>query len=91
MTNSVEERIKEQGDLVRKLKSQKADKEQIQGEVAKLLALKKELGVDSGAASNGKAKAVAPRMPATTPAFEANPEAAEKIKKTGRSCEEIEV
>lgn len=83
MTNSVEDRIKEQGDLVRKLKSQKADKEQIQGEVAKLLALKKELGVDSGAASNGKAKAVAPRMPATTPAFEANPEAAEKIKKQG--------
>ena len=44
MTNvTIEDRIKEQGDLVRKLKSQKAEKEKINEEVAKLKALKEEL------------------------------------------------
>jgi len=44
MTNSLEDRIKEQGDVVRKLKAEKAAKEIIQEEVAKLKALKLELG-----------------------------------------------
>ena len=44
MTNmTIEDKIKEQGDLVRKLKSQKAEKEKINEEVAKLKALKEEL------------------------------------------------
>ena len=45
MTNTFEDRIKEQGDVVRKLKAEKAAKEVIQEEVAKLKALK--LGVRS--------------------------------------------
>jgi len=77
MTKSVEEKIKEQGDLVRKLKSQKADKDEIKKEVAKLLSLKEELG-DVPAV-----KAVAPKMPASSPAAEANPELAEKIRQQG--------
>jgi len=44
MTNTIEDRIKEQGDVVRKLKAEKAAKEVIQEEVAKLKALKLELG-----------------------------------------------
>ncbi|ESO93792.1 hypothetical protein LOTGIDRAFT_153262 [Lottia gigantea] len=42
----LQEDIKIQGEIVRKLKSEKADKEQINEEVAKLLALKAELGDD---------------------------------------------
>lgn len=41
---SLEDQIKQQGDLVRSLKSQKAEKEKIDEEVAKLLALKAKLG-----------------------------------------------
>ncbi|KAH9425938.1 hypothetical protein DERP_014508 [Dermatophagoides pteronyssinus] len=40
---AIEEQIKQQGDLVRSLKSQKADKEKIDLEVSKLLALKARL------------------------------------------------
>jgi len=50
MTEEIEAKIKEQGDLVRKLKSQKAAKEQIDEEVAKLKALKLELGPDAAPA-----------------------------------------
>merc|ERR1719320_1293694 len=41
---AVEEEIKKQGDLVRKLKAEKADKDKVTEEVNKLLALKKQLG-----------------------------------------------
>lgn len=40
---AIEQRIKEQGDLVRSLKSKNADKDQISAEVATLKALKDEL------------------------------------------------
>ena len=53
MTN-MEERIKEQGDLVRKLKSQKAEKKKITEEVAKLKGLKEELGQDNEKKEAGK-------------------------------------
>jgi len=45
------EQIKQQGDVVRKLKAEKAEKSQIDEQVAKLKALKLELGEDSGASS----------------------------------------
>ena len=44
--------IKEQGDLVRKLKSQKADKGLIKAEVDKLLALKTQAAPSGGVASS---------------------------------------
>ncbi|XP_029368361.1 histidine--tRNA ligase isoform X2 [Echeneis naucrates] len=44
----IHEAIKVQGELVRKLKSEKANKEQIDEEVAKLLELKAQLGGDDG-------------------------------------------
>ncbi|KAM6923496.1 LOW QUALITY PROTEIN: histidine--tRNA ligase-like [Xenentodon cancila] len=44
----LQEAIKLQGEVVRKLKSEKASKEQIDGEVAKLLELKAQLGGDDG-------------------------------------------
>jgi len=57
MTNSLEDRIKEQGDVVRKLKAEKAAKEIIQEEVAKLKALKLELGpVETQPAAEKKVK-----------------------------------
>merc|ERR1719266_3246302 len=58
MTNmTIEDRIKEQGDLVRKLKSQKAEKEKINEEVAKLKALKEELGQANKPAANPEMEA----------------------------------
>ena len=58
MTNvTIEDRIKEQGDLVRKLKSQKAEKEKINEEVAKLKALKEELGQANKPAANPEVEA----------------------------------
>lgn len=42
---AIQQRIKEQGDLVRSLKSSKADKERITAEVATLQALKAELEI----------------------------------------------
>jgi len=77
MTKSVEEKVKEQGELVRKLKSQKADKVEIQKEIAILLSLKQELG------DVPVVKAVAPKMPVISPAAEANPELAEKVRQQG--------
>nr|XP_057919519.1 histidine--tRNA ligase isoform X2 [Doryrhamphus excisus] len=44
----IQDAIKSQGELVRKLKSEKASKEQIDQEVAKLLELKAQLGGDDG-------------------------------------------
>ena len=70
MTNTIEDRIKEQGDVVRKLKAEKAAKEIIQEEVAKLKALKLELGVESKPA------------PVITPK-PANPEMEAKVKEQG--------
>ncbi|KAH9497974.1 hypothetical protein DERF_013904 [Dermatophagoides farinae] len=46
-STSLEEQIKQQGDIVRSLKSQKADKEKIDIEVSKLLALKARLSPSS--------------------------------------------
>ena len=58
MTNvTIEDKIKEQGDLVRKLKSQKAEKEKINEEVAKLKALKEELGQANKPAANPEVEA----------------------------------
>jgi len=71
MTNSIEDRIKEQGDVVRKLKAEKAAKEIIQEEVAKLKALKLELGPESKPAA---------AAPAPKPA---NPEMEAKVKEQG--------
>jgi len=49
------EKIKEQGDIVRKLKADKVGKDQIDEQVAKLKALKLELGADNvNSASSGK-------------------------------------
>ena len=71
MTNSIEAKIKEQGDLVRKLKSENASKEIIQ-EVAKLKALKLELGpVEQKPKGNDKPKPVV------------NPEMEAKVKEQG--------
>eukprot|EP00088_Acartia_fossae_P037189 TRINITY_DN3835_c0_g1_i10.p1 TRINITY_DN3835_c0_g1~~TRINITY_DN3835_c0_g1_i10.p1 ORF type:complete len:530 (+),score=145.81 TRINITY_DN3835_c0_g1_i10:66-1655(+) len=53
MSEDLQQKIKEQGDLVRKLKAEKAIKEEIDKEVAKLKALKLELGEDAGGAKNG--------------------------------------
>ncbi|XP_013888636.1 histidine--tRNA ligase isoform X2 [Austrofundulus limnaeus] len=47
-TTQIQEAIKVQGEVVRKLKSEKASKEQIDEEVAKLLQLKAQLGGDDG-------------------------------------------
>jgi len=47
------EKIKQQGDLVRKLKSDKAPKDQLDEEIAKLKALKLELGDGGGAPAGG--------------------------------------
>ncbi|XP_068596357.1 histidine--tRNA ligase isoform X2 [Brachionichthys hirsutus] len=44
----IQEAIKSQGEVVRKLKSEKANRKQIDEEVAKLLALKAQLGGDDG-------------------------------------------
>ncbi|XP_012687567.2 histidine--tRNA ligase isoform X2 [Clupea harengus] len=44
----IQQAIKEQGEVVRKLKTEKASKEQIDEEVAKLLQLKLQLGGDEG-------------------------------------------
>ena len=72
MTNSIEAKIKEQGDLVRKLKSENASKEIIQEEVAKLKALKLELGpVEQKPKGNDKPKPVV------------NPEMEAKVKEQG--------
>jgi len=72
MTNSIEAKIKEQGDLVRKLKSENASKEIIQEEVAKLKALKLELGpVEQKPKSVDKPKPVV------------NPEMEAKVKEQG--------
>ena len=58
MTNvTIEEKVKQQGDLVRKLKSQKAEKEKINEEVAKLKALKEELSQASKPAPNPELEA----------------------------------
>jgi len=46
------EKIKEQGDIVRKLKAQKAEKEEIDQQVAKLKALKLELGGEAPTGGN---------------------------------------
>jgi len=53
MSAEIQEKIKVQGDLVRKLKSQKATKDQIDEEVKKLKALKLELGDDAPAPQQG--------------------------------------
>jgi hypothetical protein len=74
MTNSIEDKIKEQGDVVRKLKAEKAAKEVIQEEVAKLKALKLELGP------------VEPKpkpAPESKPKPPANPEMEAKVKVQG--------
>jgi len=55
MSEDLQQKIKEQGDLVRKLKSQKASKDQIDEEVAKLKALKLEAG-DDGKPANAAPK-----------------------------------
>jgi len=58
MTNmSIEDKIKQQGDLVRKLKSQKAEKDKITEEVAKLKALKEELSQANKPAPNPELEA----------------------------------
>merc|ERR1719381_306083 len=51
MADELQDRIKAQGDIVRKLKAEKAAKEQIDEEVKKLKALKLELGDEGGAAA----------------------------------------
>ena len=72
MANSIEAKTKEQGDLVRKLKSENASKEIIQEEVAKLKALKLELGpVEQKPKGNDKPKPVV------------NPEMEAKVKELG--------
>jgi len=71
MTNTLEDKIREQGDVVRKLKSEKASKEAIQEEVAKLKALKLELGEP------------APAKPAPANTKPANSEVESKIKEQG--------
>jgi len=71
MTNTLEDKIREQGDVVRKLKAEKASKEAIQEEVAKLKALKLELGEP------------APAKPAPANTKPANPEVESKIKEQG--------
>jgi len=53
MTEELLNKIKEQGDIVRKLKAEKATKEQIDEEVKKLKALKLELGEDGAAQGGG--------------------------------------
>jgi histidyl-tRNA synthetase len=53
MADAIELKIKEQGDVVRKLKAEKATKDQIDEEVKKLKALKLELGGETGPASKG--------------------------------------
>jgi len=53
MTSEIQDKIKVQGDVVRKLKADKASKEQIDEEVKKLKALKLELGEDGAASSQG--------------------------------------
>jgi len=47
---ALSEKIKQQGDLVRKLKAEKAPKDQLNEEIAKLKALKLELGDEGGGA-----------------------------------------
>lgn len=54
MSAEIEKKIKEQGDVVRKLKAEKATKDQIDEQVKKLKALKLELGEDAAAASNNQ-------------------------------------
>ena len=63
---------------MRRLKSEKADPGRVKEEVAKLLKLKEELGV-----SERPVKAARPKMAANTPAAEANPELAAKVKAQG--------
>ena len=57
MTNTIEDKIKEQGDFVRKLKSDKAAKDKIDEEVAKLKALKAELAQPNKPAPNPELEA----------------------------------
>jgi len=57
MTNTIEDKIKEQGDFVRKLKSDKAAKDKIDEEVAKLKALKAELAQANKPAPNPELEA----------------------------------
>jgi histidyl-tRNA synthetase len=52
MSDELLQKIKDQGDIVRRLKSQKAEKVQIEEEVAKLKALKLELPPDAAPANN---------------------------------------
>ena len=54
---TIEDRIKEQGDVVRKLKAEKAAKEKIDEEVTKLKALKAELAQASRPAPNPELEA----------------------------------
>ncbi|KAF9335844.1 Cytoplasmic and mitochondrial histidine tRNA synthetase [Podila minutissima] len=59
---AIEQRIKEQGDLVRSLKSKNADKDQISAEVATLKALKDELAaLNPAGASTSSPKAEKPK------------------------------
>eukprot|EP00088_Acartia_fossae_P037198 TRINITY_DN3835_c1_g1_i1.p1 TRINITY_DN3835_c1_g1~~TRINITY_DN3835_c1_g1_i1.p1 ORF type:complete len:508 (-),score=82.20 TRINITY_DN3835_c1_g1_i1:156-1679(-) len=58
MSAELQEKIKVQGDLVRKLKAEKATKDQIDEEVKKLKALKLELGDDGGSANQGGGKLI---------------------------------
>lgn len=59
---AIEQRIKEQGNLVRSLKSKNADKDQISAEVATLKALKDELAaLNPAAASTSAPKADKPK------------------------------
>jgi len=53
MSEEIQRKIKEQGDVVRKLKAEKASKDQIDEEVKKLKALKLELGEDGGSSAGG--------------------------------------
>jgi len=58
MTEEIQKKIKEQGDVVRKLKAEKASKDQIDEEVKKLKALKLELGDEGGAATEKGGKVI---------------------------------
>ena len=57
MTNTIEDKIKEQGDVVRKLKADKADKSKIDEEVTKLKELKAELAQANKPAPNPELEA----------------------------------
>jgi len=87
MTNTIEDKIKEQGDFVRKLKSDKAAKEKIDEEVAKLKALKAELAQANKPAPNPELEAkikeqgdLVRKLKAEKAAKEVIDEAVEKLK-----------